>query len=119
MEKVYNFEYDGNEATIIVPENANGEWIWKTEFLYAYDQAEQALLKKGYTRVYYSVSDRFGSPEAIRLMHNFYRYIIKAFQLKEKCHLFGFSRGGLYALILRYFTPNTLLPSIWTHLFWI
>lgn len=106
MEKIYNFEYDGREAIVIVPENANGEWIWKTEFLYAFDQAEQALLKDGYTRVYYTVSHRFGSTEAVRLMHNFYLYVIKQFQLKGKCHLFGFSRGGLYAFNFALFYPE-------------
>ena len=106
MEKIYNFEYDGRESIVIVPENANGEWIWKTEFLYAFDQAEQALLKDGYTRVYYTVSHRFGSTEAVRLMHNFYHYVIKEFKLKEKCHLFGFSRGGLYAFNFALFYPE-------------
>lgn len=106
MEKVYKFEYDGREATVIIPENANGEWIWKTEFFYEYDQAERALLKEGYTRVYYMVSNRFGSPNAIRLMHNFYAYVIKTFQLKEQCHLFGFSRGGLYAFNFALFYPE-------------
>ena len=62
MEKTYTVFYNGHEATVIVPDNANGEWIWKTEFLYAFDAAERALLEKGYTRVYYSVSDKYGSP---------------------------------------------------------
>lgn len=106
MEKIYNFEFDGREAIVIVPENANGEWIWKTEFLYAFDQAERALLEEGYTRVYYTVSNRFGSSESIRLMHNFYRYVIREFKLKEKCHLFGFSRGGLYAFNFALFYPE-------------
>ena len=30
-------------------------------------------------------------------MHKFYLYVVKKFNLKKKCHLFGFSRGGLYA----------------------
>jgi len=106
MEKIFQFEYNGNQATVIVPENANGEWIWKTEFFKAFDQAERALLQDGYTRVYYSVSDRYGSYRAIRLMHKFYSHVIRAFHLREKAHLFGFSRGGLYAFNFALFYPE-------------
>ena len=91
------FTFNGYQATVIRPEKPNGKWIWKTEFLYAFDQAEQALLEKGYTRVYYSISDKYGSYQAVRLMHNFYRFVVKEYNLDEKCALFGFSRGGLYA----------------------
>ena len=43
----------------------NGKWIWKTEFFDAFDQAERALLERGYTRVYYQISDEYGSPYEI------------------------------------------------------
>ena len=106
MDKVINFKYGGYNATVIVPENANGEWIWKTEFLYAFEQAEVALLGKGYTRVYYEISDKYGSYKAVRLMYNFYKYVSREFGLRDKCHLFGFSRGGLYAFNFALFYPE-------------
>ncbi len=112
MEKTYTFFYNGHEATVIVPDNANGEWIWKTEFLYAFDAAERALLEKGYTRVYYSVSDKYGSPEAIRLMRAFFFEVTTKFSLRGKCHLFGFSRGGLYAFNFALFYPE-LVASVY------
>ena len=115
MEKTYTFFYNGHEATVIVPDNANGEWIWKTEFLYAFDAAERALLEKGYTRVYYSVSDKYGSPEAIRLMRAFFSEVTAKFSLCGKCHLFGFSRGGLYAFNFALFYPELVAVS-YTHL---
>ena len=40
------FDYKGKEATVIVPENPNGNWVWRAEFLGAFDYADQALLKK-------------------------------------------------------------------------
>ncbi|MBP3495899.1 MAG: prolyl oligopeptidase family serine peptidase [Clostridia bacterium] len=89
--------FNGYEATVIRPENPNGKWIWKTEFLYAFDASEKALCEMGYTRVYYQISDKYGSYEAVRLMHKFYHFIVKEFNLDKKCVLFGFSRGGLYA----------------------
>ena len=91
------FTFDGCEAQIIRPDVPNGKWIWKTEFLYAFDAAERKLSDMGYTRVYCSVSDRYGSYAAVRMMHKFYRFAVKEFGLEEKCILFGFSRGGLYA----------------------
>ena len=51
MNRIETFEVNGYEAAVIIPENANGKWIWKTEFFYAFDQAERALLEQGYTRV--------------------------------------------------------------------
>ena len=97
MEKIYQFEYNGAKATVILPENGNGEWIWKTEFFYEFDEAERALLEMGYARVYYAISNRYGSDKAVRLMDDFYHYVVREFGLRDRCHLFGFSRGGLYA----------------------
>lgn len=92
-----NLTFNGFEATVIRPEHPNGKWIWKTEFLYAFDKAEQELVKLGYTRVYYKICDMYGSERAVRLMHDFREFIVKEFDLSEKCVLFGFSRGALYA----------------------
>ena len=106
MEKTYSLQFNGYEATVIIPENPNGKWIWKTEFLYAFDQAERALCEKGYTRVYYCISDKYGSYNAVRLMHAFHKFIVKKFGLTDKAILFGFSRGGLYAFNYALFYPE-------------
>lgn len=90
-------QFMNHEVRVIRPDHPNGKWIWKTEFFYAFDQGEQALAERGYTRVYFAVSDRYGSYAALRLMHQFHRFAVETFGLEEKCILFGFSRGGLYA----------------------
>ena len=105
-ETVKTFEFNGYTGTVIIPENPNGKWIWKTEFLYAFDQAERALLDQGYTRVNYGISDKYGSYNAVRLMHKFYNFVVKEFNLDKKCSLFGFSRGGLYAFNFALFYPE-------------
>ncbi len=97
MERIEEIEFNGYTATLIIPEKPNGKWIWKTEFLYAFDQAERALLEQGYTRVYYQISDKYGSPAAVQLMEKFYHFVVEKYDLAKKCILFGFSRGGLYA----------------------
>lgn len=104
--KVEKFVFNGYEATVILPETKNGKWIWKTEFLYAFDQAEQELNGKGYTRVYYNISDKYGSDKAIRLMRKFHNFVVKKYNLTEKAILFGFSRGGLYAFNYSLYYPE-------------
>ena len=106
MENVIKFEFNGFEATVIRPENPNGKWIWKTEFLYAFDAAERSLLDLGYTRVYYQISDKYGSYHAVRLMHAFHKHVVDRFSLEDRCVLFGFSRGGLYAFNYALFYPE-------------
>ena len=96
-DSVENFSFNGYTATVIRPKNPNGKWIWKTEFFYAFDQAEEALADDGYTRVYYQISNKYGSPEAVSLMESFYHEVTERYALDDKCILFGFSRGGLYA----------------------
>ena len=108
MAQVIEYEFNGHKVTVIRPEKPNGEWIWKTEFLYAFDKAEVELLERGYTRVYYDVSDQYGCDRAIRLMYKFYKHVIKAFALSEQCFLFGFSRGGIYAFNYALFYPETV-----------
>lgn len=96
--KTEEFEFNGYKATVILPNKPNGKWIWKTEFLYAFDKAERVLCELGYTRVYYQISNKFGSLRAVGLMFSFYQELRKRYPfLVEKCVLFGFSRGALYA----------------------
>ncbi len=104
--KTENFEWNGYKATVILPDKPNGKWIWKTEFLYAFDQAEQKLCEMGYTRVYYQVSDMYGSDRAVRLMHEFHKYVVQKYELEMKAILFGFSRGGLYAFNYALYYPE-------------
>ena len=91
------FEFNGYTATVVRPANPNGKWIWKTEFFTAFDKAERTLLDDGYTRVYYSISNKYGNPESVSLMESFYHEVTYRYNLDDKCILFGFSRGGLYA----------------------
>lgn len=106
MSETKIFQFNGYQATVILPDCPNGKWIWKTEFLYAFDAAERALVDQGYTRVYYSVSNKYGSYHAVRLMHEFHKHLVKTFPLCEKPVLFGFSRGGLYAFNYALFYPE-------------
>ena len=119
MEKIYEFEFNSFPATVIVPEHPNGKWIWKTEFLYAFDAAERALLEEGYTRVYYQISDMYGSPRSVELMKNFHAHVTERFSLDKRAVLFGFSRGGLYAFNFVLAHPDKVSKIYLDAPFWI
>ncbi len=97
MEKTYMF--NGREATVIVPEKAaeGRPWVWRAEFLGAFDYVDRALLALGWHIAYYQLSDMFGCPEAVDAMKEFHDDVVARFDLNEKADIFGFSRGGLYS----------------------
>lgn len=90
----------GREGFVIHPrEAAPGKpWVWRTEFFGAFDYADRALLERGWHLAYYKVSDMYGCPEAIADMRSFQRILEDAWGLSPMAVLFGFSRGGLYAV---------------------
>ena len=98
--KEHSYEWKGHQITIYEPERrAEGSpWVWRAEFLNAFDYADQELLAKGWCIAYYSVSDMFGCPEAVELMKDFHDYIVEEYSLSPKADIFGFSRGGLYSV---------------------
>ncbi len=87
-------------GTIILPDTPaeNNPWIWRAEFLGDFEKADMELVKNGWHLAYYKISDMYGCPDAVELMKNFHDYIVKEFNLCKKASIFGFSRGGLYAV---------------------
>ena len=98
--KQNHFMLDGHEGAVIFPQGAknNKPYIWRAEFPGAFDSVDRELLRRGWHLVYYRISDLFGCPSAIEKMHNFQTYIEDNFGLSRKAVIFGFSRGGLYAV---------------------
>jgi len=95
-----SFDLNGYEGFIVIPSEIElkKRWIWRTEFLGDFDKADMTLVKQGWHLVYYKISDMYGCPMAVDLMADFHRYIVNEFGLSKKTVLFGFSRGGLYAI---------------------
>lgn len=90
----------GRKGWVICPakEKEGRPYIWRTEFLGAFDYADREMLRRGWHLAYYQVSDMYGAPEAVGLMRGFQERIEQAFGLGKRPILFGFSRGGLYAV---------------------
>lgn len=83
---------------------AGNPWVWRAEFFDAFAQADEAMVRKGYHVAYVALCDRYGCPSAVEDMETFRRMLVERYCLAEKALLFGFSRGGLYAVnyALRY-----------------
>jgi len=94
------FELAGHYCRVVLPEQAapGKPWIWRPEFFAAFDQADRALLKRGYALAFMEMNNIFGSPTAMILMDGFYQHLNEHYGLSKKTTLFGFSRGGLYSL---------------------
>ena len=95
-----HFDVGGRRSTVICPDEPlpGNPWVWRTEFFEAFNYADFALLKKGWHLAYHCVSDMYGCPESIEMMKEFYDYVTSGFRLHERPAIFGFSRGGLYAV---------------------
>lgn len=113
--------YKEYEYGIVFPEKeAIGRpYIWRTEFFGAFPSVDLAMLKEGYAIVYYRVSDMYGSPKAVVLMEAFQSFIQEKYALSARAVLFGFSRGGLYALHYGAKYPERIAVFIWTRRWWI
>ncbi len=97
--KAKEFIWEGRSCTVVMPNEANAgrRWVWRAEFLGAFDSVDMSLAAKGWHIAYCKVSDMFGCPEAIAIMKRFYGFLTREFNLNNKADIFGFSRGGLYA----------------------
>ena len=95
-----DFTLNDYVGSVILPETAveKNRWIWRAEFLGDFDKADIELVMQGWHLAYYKISDMYGCPKAVELMSAFHEYIVKEFSLYHKTVLFGFSRGGLYAV---------------------
>lgn len=92
------FDFNGREANVILPNKPhNGLWIWRAEFLGAFDAVDVELLDRGMALVYYDISNMYGCPEAVGLMKTFYDFCTSELEFADGCVLLGFSRGGLYS----------------------
>lgn len=95
-----NFLLHGHNVILVVPETPalGNPWIWRTEFFGAFAYADLEMVRRGWHIAYLQVSDQYGCPKAISMMKVFHDVITHECSLSPKADLFGFSRGGLYAV---------------------
>lgn len=95
-----DFDFQGRKASVVKPaQPAPGKpWIWRTRFLGAFAQADDALVAQGWHVVHIDTGETFGAPVAMDVFDAFYDHLVKERGLAAKPVLAGFSRGGLYAM---------------------
>ena len=95
-----DFVFSGHSCTLVYPQAfAPGKpWVWRAEFFGAFAQVDEEMLRRGYAVAYCSLSDRYGCPSAVEDMARFHEYMVHERGFAQKAILFGFSRGGLYAV---------------------
>jgi pimeloyl-ACP methyl ester carboxylesterase len=96
-----NFEFEGNPATIVFPEEgtATGGLVLKTEYQHHFPEAaEIPLLKLGYHVCFVENDNRFGQPEDLDRKARFVRFVQQTYGLREKCVPVGFSCGGMIGI---------------------
>ena len=97
----YEYDFEGHTAIVCLPQQDTDEtkpFIWRTEFFGAFDQADEEMLRRGYVLVHYRIPDLLGCDEAVRKMGRFFAHLVQSWGFCAKTVLFGFSRGGLYAV---------------------
>ncbi|MBQ8249228.1 MAG: alpha/beta hydrolase [Clostridia bacterium] len=97
---IRKFTLNGRQSLVVIPDEPleGNPTVWRTEFFEAFDTVDKTLLEKGWHIIYHNVSDMYGAPSSLAMMHEFQDFVTVALGLSGKPVLFGFSRGGLYAV---------------------
>ncbi|HBN79676.1 MAG TPA: hypothetical protein DD473_28410 [Planctomycetaceae bacterium] len=94
----YHFTIAARPAYVVTPRKvAEGNpWVWRARFPGFHAEMDVILLSKGFHVAYVDVSNMFGSPKAIEIGDEFYKYLTTELRLAKKTCLEGVSRGGLF-----------------------
>ena len=95
------FSLNGRECLMASPRcpSAKGRpWVFRAEFFGAFPAVDLALLARGWHVGHCALSDLYGCPEAVSGMKAFHDEAVSRFGLSPRAAVFGFSRGGLYAV---------------------
>lgn len=94
-----DFTFEGREATLVFPENANEScnWLLKTEYFGAFPEFEIEMLKRGWHLAYIKNITRWCLDEDLDLKYRFAKYLHTEYGLSERCVPVGMSCGGLIA----------------------
>lgn len=94
------FEFEGRNAIIVFPHksNATNKWCFKTEYWDAFPSLEIEMAKHGWHIAYIENQTRWCLDEDLDLKQRFADFIIKEYNLCEKCIPVGMSCGGMFAV---------------------
>jgi pimeloyl-ACP methyl ester carboxylesterase len=94
----YDFKVEGRRAYVVLPKTPapGNPWYWTAEFPTASMNDDLILLEKGWTLAHVDMTNRYGGPEAMKIMEAFHDLLTREHGLSPKPVLKGISRGGLF-----------------------
>jgi sialidase-1 len=97
FEKV-NLTIGKYSAYYVKPQNPlpGNPWIWRASFPDWHTEMDSLLLTKGMAVAFIHIDDQYGSPAAMQVWDQFYKYMVDTLHFDQKVSLEGISRGGLY-----------------------
>lgn len=95
-----DFTFEGRKAVLVQPDpqKANGRWLLKTEYFDAFQDLEEALVKRGFALAYLKNINRWGIDADFDAKKRFAQFLAGEFGLSETCIPIGMSCGGLHAI---------------------
>ena len=96
-----DFDFMGHEAFIVEPPQPLPEkkWSWCLEWPKAFVERCGALelLKRGFHHVHVNINGTWASPEGMKVLNDFYKFLVEEKGFAAKAALMGLSRGGICA----------------------
>lgn len=105
-----HFRCAGRDAYVVLPkEPAPGRpWVWRARFPDFHFEMDVELLRRGFHIGYVDVAGLFGSPDAMVIGDEFYRFMVTERTLAGKAVMEGVSRGGLFVYNRAVQRPGTV-----------
>jgi len=92
------FEFEGRQAILVMPEKPSGKWMLKTEYFEAFPALEEEMVKRGYCLAYLKNINRWGIHEDLDAKYRFRNFLMEEYGLSPRCIPIGMSCGGLHAI---------------------
>lgn len=103
-----DFRFGGFDCILVKPARPlpGNPFVWRAEFFDAFAQCDLEMVRRGYHLTYIRLSDQYGCPWAVERMKEYYDYLTRERGLGVRPIIFGFSRGGLYAVNFAFRHPE-------------
>lgn len=98
--QMIEFEFDGRDAMVVLPEKSNGRLVLKTEYFGAFPEVEVQLVKNGFTLAHVRNTNRWGTEDNVDRQAAFIKRLAEEYHLNPKAVLVGMSCGGMQAVYL-------------------
>ena len=94
----YDFDFNGRDCRIVCPDKpAQGNpWVWNARFPDWHTEMDSILISEGFYVTYINTDEFNGSPDAVKIWDEYFKYVTKNYKLDDRVALEGISRGGLY-----------------------